>query len=173
MSLFGLTKDYMQVKMAMDSMLSDDVTTDTEAYEMTLESIKTMVGENSQELAMYVKELEATAETQEKLAADLKAEAEKNKLRALKVMDSIATSLKLMELNEVQAGAYKFKFKKGSEVTIVDESQLPDNYWVEVPPTPPSRKPMAKNDLKKLVKQSGITIPGVEIVRNPDKLELK
>lgn len=173
MNLYAQTDAYMKVKMAMDSVLSDSPDADTEAYEMTMESIKSLVSDSADGLAKYLKELEAIEKFQKEEAAALKLEAEKTAKRKEKVLENIAEAMKVMDLKEVQAGAYKFKFKKGSEITEVDESLLPDNYWVEVPPTPPSRKPMTKPELKKLVKDSGISIPGVEIKRNPDKLELK
>lgn len=173
MHLFAQTKDYMQVKIAMDSILSDNPDADVESYEMTMESIKALVSESAEGLAKYAKELEAVAKIQEEEAKSLKAEADRTKKRMDKLMENIAGAMKLMELEEVQAGAYKFKFKKGSEITEVDESKLPDKYWVTSPPPPPTRKPMAKNDLKKLVKDSGVSIPGVKVIRNPDKLELK
>lgn len=153
----------------MDSMLSDE---DTEAYEMTLESIKSLVSDSSEGLAKYVKEIQAVAAWQKAEADALKAEADKNLAKAEKLMQSIGECLTLMELKEVQAGPYQFKFRKGSEITLVDEKELPDAYWVTVPPPPPTRKPLPKNELKKLVKE-GISIKGVQVVRNPDKLELK
>lgn len=170
MSLFGLTKDYMQVKMAMDSMLSDDAAADTEAYEMTLESMKELVSENSVGLAKYAKELEAIAKFQKDEAKALAAEAKKTEAKAEKLLKSIGDCLKLMDLTEVQAGAYKFKFKKGSEITLVNEDELPAAYFTEK--TVVERKPLPKDELKKLVK-GGLSIKGVQVVRNPDKLELK
>ena len=173
MHLFAQTKDYMQVKIAMDSILSDNPDADVESYEMTMESIKSLVSESSAGLAKYLKELEAVEKFQKDEAAALKLEAEKTAKRKEALLEQIGHAMKLMELKEVQAGAYKFKFKKGSEITELDESLLPDKYWVTSPPPPPTRKPMAKNDLKKLVKDSGVSIPGVKVIRNPDKLELK
>lgn len=156
----------------MDSMLSDNSEMDTEPYEITLESFKALVGDNSEGLAKYVKELQAVAEFQNNEAKELAAMAKKTAAKADKAMEQIAQCLTAMELDEVQAGAYKFKFKKGSTVTEVDESELPKKYWTTVPPPPPVRKPFTKPELKKLV-DSGISIKGVKIVQNPPKLELK
>lgn len=171
MHLFAQTKDYMQVKIAMDSILSDNPDADVESYEMTMDSIKSLVSESSAGLAKYLKELEAVEKFQKEEAAALKLEAEKTAKRKEALLEQIGHAMKLMELKEVQAGAYKFKFKMGSEITEVDESLLPSAYFKEEVVT--TRKPLPKNELKKLVKESKISIPGVEVKRNPDKLELK
>lgn len=152
-------------------MFTDNPEADTEAYEMTLESIKALVSDSAEGLAKYLKELEAVEKFQKLEAEALKAEAAKTAKRKEKLLENIAEAMTAMELKEIQAGAYKFKFKKGSEVTEVNEHELPPMYFTEETVT--IRKPLPKNDLKKAVKESGITIPGVEIKRNPDKLELK
>ena len=150
--------------------LSDDPDQDIEAYEVTLESFKALVGDKSEGLAKYVKELQAVAAFQKQEAKELAEMAKKTAEKADKAMQRIGECLTAMELDEVQAGAYKFKFKKGSTVTEVDESELPEAYWIQ-PPAPP-RKPLTKPELKKLV-DSGISIKGVKVVQNPPKLELK
>ena len=150
--------------------LSDDPDQDIEAYEVTLESFKALVGDKSEGLAKYVKELQAVAEFQKQEAKELAEMAKQTAEKAEKAMAQIAQCLTVMGLEEVQAGAYKFKFKKGSTVTEVDESELPEAYWIQ-PPAPP-RKPLTKPELKKLV-DSGISIKGVKVVQNPPKLELK
>ena len=155
----------------MDMILSDDPDQDIEAYEVTLESFKALVGDKSEGLAKYVKELQAVAAFQKQEAKELAEMAKKTAEKADKAMQRIGECLTAMELDEVQAGAYKFKFKKGSTVTEVDESELPERYWKTVRP-PPVRKPLTKPELKKLV-DSGISIKGVKVVQNPPKLELK
>lgn len=150
--------------------LSDDPEQDVEAYEVTLESFKELVASNSEGLAKYVKELQAVAEIQKAEAKVLADMAKQTAEKADKAMEQIAQCLTAMELKEVQAGPYKFKFKAGSTITEVDEKELPDAYWVQ-PPAPP-RKPLSKPELKKLV-ESGVSIKGVRIVKNPPKLELK
>lgn len=169
MNLYGLTNDYIQVKTLMDSMYTDNPEADTETYEMTLESIKSLVTEQAAGLAKYLKELEAIEQFQKEEAKALQELAKKTAKRKEKLLENIAEAMTAMELKEVQAGAYKFKFKKGSEVTEVNEHELPPMYFTEEI----VRKPLPKADLKKAVKESGITIPGVQVIRNPDKLELK
>lgn len=169
MNLYAQTDAYMKVKMAMDSVLSDSPDADTEAYEMTMESIKALVSDSADGLAKYLKELEAIEQFQKEEAKALQELAKKTAKRKEKLLENIAEAMTAMELKEVQAGAYKFKFKKGSEVTEVNEHELPPMYFTEEI----VRKPLPKADLKKAVKESGITIPGVQVIRNPDKLELK
>lgn len=161
----------MAVKHLMDSILSDNPETDTEAYEVTLESFKALVADGSEGLAKYVKELQAIATIQENEAKELAEMAKKTAKKAENAMAQIAQCLTVMGLEEVQAGPYKFKFKKGSTVTEVDEAELPEAYWTTKAP-PPVRKPFTKPELKKLV-DGGISIKGVRIVQNPPKLELK
>lgn len=160
----------MQVKIVMDSMLSDDASADTTALEGTLESFRALVSENTEGLAKYVKELQAIAAFQKAEADSLKEEAAKNLARVEKIMSNIGDCLNTMGMTEAQAGAYKFKFKAGSTVTQVDESILPKKYFVTK--TIKETKPLPKPELKKLV-ESGLSIKGVTIVKNPPKLELK
>lgn len=149
-------------------MYSDDATQET--LNELAESYKKAVVENGDSLAKYVKELQFIAKAQADEAKSLAEEAKKNAEKADKVMEDISKVMNVMELKEIQAGPYKFRFKKGSEVTEVDEKLLPESYFVEVPAT---KKPLGKTELKRLIKKSGISIPGVKIIRNPDKLELK
>lgn len=183
MNLYAQTNDYLQVKMVMDSILSEDYSEhaianweghpefDQELLDLK-ESFKNAVVEKAGDVAKYVKELQAVAAFQKAEAASLKAEAEKTLAKADKVMANVAECLNAMELKEVQAGAYKFKFKAGSTVTEVDEKLLPKAYWVQPPTVVPPKKPLSKPELKKLV-DSGISIEGVKVIKNPDKLELK
>mgnify|MGYP002524543799 CR=1 FL=1 len=149
-------------------MYSDDASSET--LNEIAESYKKTVMENGDSLAKYVKELEFIAKAQKEEAKILAEEAKKTEAKAAKVLEDIANVMQAMELKELQAGPYKFKFKKGSEIVKVDENELPEKYFVEVPAT---KKPLGKPELKKIIKESGISIPGVEIKRNPDRLELK
>lgn len=150
-------------------MYSDDPELAKELSEVA-DHYKQIVAERGDSLAKYVKELQFIAKVQAEEAKSLAEEAKKNAEKADKVMEDIAKIMNVMELKEIQAGPYKFRFKKGSEVTEIDENLLPDSYFVEVPAT---KKPLGKTELKNLVKESGVSIPGVKIIRNPDKLELK
>ena len=128
-----------------------------------------IIQEHSEDVAKYVKELELIAAAQKAEAKALAEEAEKNKARAARIMKDLEHTMIQMGLQEVKAGPYQFKFKKGSTVTIVDEKRLPEQYWKEVPAT---KVPLTKPELKKLM-DAGTMIEGVQIVKNPDTLTLK
>ena len=130
---------------------------------------KPIIQEHSEDIAKYVKELELIATVQKAESAALAEEAKKNKARAERIMKDLEHTMKKMGLQEVKAGPYQFKFKKGSTVTIVDEKRLPAQYWTEVPA---SEVPLTKPELKKLV-DAGTFIEGVKVVKSPDTLTLK
>ena len=165
-NLFRTTQTFLETKAVLEATYSSDA---EPALNELVEMYRPIVEERSEDIAKYVKELQLVAAAQKAEAAALTDAAKQNAARAERIMKDLEHTMMQMGLKEVKAGPYQFKFKKGSTVTIVDESRLPDQYWKEVPAT---KQPLSKPELKKLM-DAGTMIEGVQIVKNPDTLTLK
>jgi hypothetical protein len=161
-NLYHYTNEFLEVKAKMDMLGVDD-----ETYADTLEAYEANITDKMENLIKYQKELLALAAIQKEAAKELTEAAKVKEAKAKRLKEYMDQNMKVLKLKSIQAGPYSLGYKKGSEVTVVDESLLPKKYWVDQPSIP-----MGKPELKKLV-QSGTEIEGVQIVRNPDSLVIK
>lgn len=161
-SLYYYTKEFLEVKAELDMLDLDD-----ETYQDTLESYEGNIAEKMENIIKYQKELLGLAALQKEAAKELTEAAKAKEAKAESLVKYMDQTMKAIGSKSIQAGPYHLGYKKGSEVTVVDEDKLPKKYWVPQPEVP-----MGKAELKKLVK-AGTKIEGVRIVRNPDGLVIK
>lgn len=162
-SLYHYTKEFLDVKAVLDDMDLED-----ETYLGTLESFEANIADKMENVIKYQKEILGLAAFQKEAAKELIEAAKKKEKKAEALTVYMDQAMKAMNAKTLQAGAYSLAYKKGSEITMVDEDKLPEKYWTPVV----GRKAMSKPELKKLV-QSGTEVEGVCIVRNPDSLVIK
>ena len=165
MNLWRVTKEYKEVEFALEEALQDESL--ELAKEDLLKLYAPLVQEKAEEVAKYVKNIQALADMQKAQAKELSELAAANKKRAERIMDDLTYALNAMGIGEVHAGPYKFKFKKGSTVVDVDMQRLPEHYMRVKEVREPDKVQLAK-ELK-----AGVEIDGAKLVKNPDKLELK
>jgi chromosome segregation ATPase len=161
-SLYQLSHEFLAIKAQLE-----EAEIDEETLSDTLESLQMPIEEKAENVVKYMKELEALAEAKKAEAEILRKAAESDLKKAENLKKYLQDNLNKLGIKKLQAGLFSLSFRKGSEVVEVDENQLPEQYFVPQEPTP-----LGKSDLKKLIKE-GNEIPGVQIVRKPDSLQVK
>jgi hypothetical protein len=143
---------------------------DPEVFQSTLDSLSAPIEDKVENIVKYMKSLEALAEAKKAEAKRLSESAASDLKKAEFFKNYMADNLKKANITKLQAGVFSLGWRKGTEVVQIDESKLPQQYFVPQPP-----KPMSKTDLKKLIKEEyPLTgIPGVSLVKNPDSLVVK
>ena len=162
-SLYNLTKDFLEIANKLD-----ELDLDQETIQDTLESLQMPIEEKAENIIKFTRNLEAMAEARKAEAKRLTEQAGKDLKKAESLLNGLDNALRMMGKTKLTAGVFEIKYKKGSEVVLVDETKLPENYFIKEV----VKKPMAKPELKLRLK-SGVEIPGVSIIRNPDKLTIK
>jgi hypothetical protein len=166
-SLYDLSIEFLQVAQALEEMDLDQ-----ETVEDTLESFQGSIEEKAENIIKFSKNLEAMAEARKAEAKRLNELAAKDIKKAERLLNHLDESLKVIGKKKLTAGIFEVGYRKGIEVVKVDEREVPDYnqnpniYNVEY-------KLVGKKELKERVKLLGEEIPGVSIVRNPDKLVVK
>jgi hypothetical protein len=162
-SLYNLTAEFMQIAEQLEEM---DI--DQETFTDTLESLQIPIENKAENIIKFAKNLEAMAEARKAEAKRLTEQAAKDLKKAERLIAYLDHSLQMLNQKQLTAGIFELKYKVGSEIVQVDETQLPKEFWkVET-----VEKPFDKPTLKKYLKE-GLEIPGVKVVRNADKLVIK
>ena len=167
MNLYTLTNEFNEMASQLEEMELDP-----EVFQDTLDSLQAPIEEKIENIVKYMKSLEALADAKKLEAKKLSDSASSDLKKAEFFKNYMADNLKKANINTIQAGVFQLKFKKGSEVVLVDETKTPS--FAEAPNLYLYQEPklISKPDLKKLI-QSGKEIQGVKIVRNPDALVVK
>ena len=162
-SLYNLTKDFLEIANKLD-----ELDLDQEIIQDTLESLQMPIEEKAENIIKFTRNLEAMAEARKAEAKRLTEQAAKDLKKAESLLNGLDNALKMLGKTKLTAGVFEVNYKKGSEVVEINEDLLPADCWV----IQSVKKPLDKPTLKKWVK-AGQEIPGVSIVRNPDKLVVK
>lgn len=168
-SLYQLTNEFSVIIQDMENLELDP-----EILKDTIDSLTLPIEEKVENIVKYMKSLEALAEAKKAEAKRLSESAASDLKKVDWFKNYMADNLQKANINKLQAGVFALSFRKGSEVVEVDESKLPEEYWVV------EKKPMSKTELKKILKEcempeigGKLEIPGVSIVRKPDSLVVK
>lgn len=161
-SLYTLTQEFLEIAAQLE-----DLDIDEETIGDTLESLQIPIEIKAENIIRFTKNIEAMAEARKAEAKRLNELAAKDIKKAASLINYLDDTLKILGKSKLTAGIFEVKYKKGSEVVQVDESKLPMEYHVQ------KYVPMGKTELKWFIKEEGREIPGVSIVRNPDKLVIK
>jgi hypothetical protein len=162
-----MTKLYEEAALFREARLQiEEMDLDPIMVKDTLDSIQAPLAEKVENIVKFMKNLEADEVAYKAEADRLKEKADSTKKKREWLKAYLDENLKVAGISELKAGVFNIKYRKGSEAVQVDESVLPEDYWI------PAYKPLSKTDLKKMVKE-GKEIPGVSIVRNPDSLVIK
>jgi outer membrane translocation and assembly module TamA len=161
-NLYDLSNEFLTIQSQLEELDLDQETLDN-----TLESYQVTIEEKAENIVKYIKNLEAMAEARKAEANRLTELASKDLKKAENLMNYLDSAMKMLGKKQLTAGVFELKYRRGSEVVEVNESLLPQDYFVPQPP-----KAMGKTELKKLIKD-GVEIPGVNLVRNADKLAVK
>lgn len=163
-SLYQLSDDYLAIaKKLEDSDLPDDVIRDT------LESLSGDLEEKCTNVALFARNLEATADSI-KLAE--KAMADRRKVlenKAAHIRQYLFDNMKRTGITKIESPYFALTIKKNPPSVIIDDvTAIPANYMITPPPPPASPD-------KALIKKAigdGFEVPGAHIEQG-ERLDIK
>ncbi len=159
MKIYEIAQQYAIIK---------DMDLDEEVLQNTLEALQGTLEEKADNITKIMKELELTAEAKKSEAKRLQESAQADLKKVERLKDYLHHNLSLAGVKKLNTGTFNISIMKGREAVKVDLEKLPSEYWITPDPVP-----ISKTELKKIMKEQEINIDGVEIIRNPDTLQIK
>lgn len=169
MNIYAISQQYQELLRAVE-----EGELDPQEMEDTIQSLKDHIGETLENLASSYKNRMAFVESTKNEIERLKEKAAQVERQAENIKNFIDTIMRVNGIRKTFAGSHELKYRKGSEVVVIDETKLPKpeeapDIYEEVPAT---FKLIGKNDLKKRLK-AGEQIKGISLVRKPDSLKIE
>ena len=162
-ALYLLTQEFREAaeKLA-DADLPDEVIADT------LESLQFPIEEKAKNVAMVIRNIEASAKAI-KEAADamiLRAKSEENRAKHLK--GYLQSAMEATGITKIESPYFVISLRNNPESVVIDaESQIPADYMREVPATYSPDKTLIKKAI-----QDGFEVPGCHLTRT-QSLQIK
>lgn len=156
-SLFLIASEYRSAAATLEDLdMPEDVVQDT------LESISGDLEQKSQNVAMFIRNLEATAEQIKEHAKAMIERAKAMEARATRIRQYLLDGLTLAQRDKIETPYFKIKIALNPpSVKIENEALVPGAYMTE--PTPPAPQPDRK--LIAAALKDGFEIPGCSLVR--------
>ena len=152
-SFFDITDDIVSVK--------QDLFASDEEIEERLQPLILELSKKEDGVYLFVKKIQQDIDLADEYIAKIQAEKKRrqNAIKSVKrlVIDANETVGQLPQYSEFNP----LKILKAASVDIIDESKVPDHYWIEVI-TKRLDKKRILNDLKK-----GTKVPGTDIKKTP------
>lgn len=129
--------------------LAEDGELTAEAIADTLEAIEAEFTDKARSCVMVLKELEAGASAAKAESERLKALADSRAAQAERLKEYIADNMKAIEKDKLDLGIFALTLKKAAPVVdVLDESVIPERFFVTVPETKRLDKRALLADLK-------------------------
>ena len=162
-ALYLLAQDFRAVaeKLA-DSDLPDEVIQDT------LESLQFPIEEKAKNVAMVIRNMEASAKAIKDAADGMlqRAKAEENRAKNLK--SYLQAAMISTGINKIESPYFVLSIRNNPESVVIDaESQIPADYMREIPASYSPDKTLIKKAL-----QDGFEVPGCNLARS-QSLQIK
>lgn len=162
-ALYLLAQDFRAVaeKLA-DSDLPDEVIQDT------LESLQFPVEEKAKNVAMVIRNMEASAKAIKDAADGMlqRAKAEENRAKNLK--SYLQSAMLSTGINKIESPYFVLSIRNNPESVVIDaESQIPADYMREIPASYSPDKTLIKKAI-----QDGFEVPGCHLARS-QSLQIK
>lgn len=144
MRLYEIRDEYLGLlSLAEDGELSHEAIADT------VEALDYEFEDKARNCIMVMKELEAGAETARAEMERLKALAENRKKQAERVKEYVSANMQAINKDKMDLGIFSLTLKKPTKVAeVLDESKIPEAYFVEIPATKKLDKRSLLADLK-------------------------
>lgn len=166
-SLYSLADEFLSMIQQLEEMEID-----SETMADTIESLQLPIEDKIENIIKFAKNLESLSTARKAEAKRLNELAAADQKKADKLISYIDETLQRLGKKKMNAGIFELKYRKGSEVVIVNEILLPNQYERPDFYTTETKLTIGKPKLKEMLK-AGEEIPGVSIVRNKDSLVIK
>ena len=155
-ALYILAQDFAETaaKLA-DSELPDEVIADT------LESMQYPVEEKAKNVAMVIRNMEASAKAIKEAADAMLARAKAEESRAKHLKDYLLSAMLQTGIGKIESPFFVLSVRNNPESVVIDaESQIPADFMREVPATYAPDKTLIKQAIK-----DGFDVPGCHLHR--------
>lgn len=164
LSLFTIAGEYRQQLDQLEQMGLDEQT-----FQDTLESISGDIEEKSVNVAMFVRNLEASAAAIETQIDSMEERAKAIRKKADHVKDYLRANMEHAKLQKIESPFFVLSIKKNSvSLVLDDEKQVPPSFLKTPEPPPPT---LDRVKLKEALKDGQI-VPGVHLEQKT-RLEIK
>ena len=166
-SLYAITQQYRELE-RLDP--SEDLP--AEVIRDTLEALGGDLEVKATNVARFILNIEAMAEAVDNAAKAMKERAAKIRRRADSVREYLLTNMQGAGIKKIEAVEFTMALRKNPpSVVIDDEAQIPDEFKVTPPPTPPLQPRPDKKAIADAIK-GGASVPGAHIEQH-ERLEIK
>lgn len=163
-SLYVLADEYREAAERLADMDLDDQT-----IADTLEGLAGALEVKATNVAMFVRNLEATAETIKEAEAKMAARRKALENRAARVRDYLKMNMERTGIKKIECPYFKIAIRENPAAVVIDAaSQIPDDYMKHPEPPPPSPD---KALIAKAIKD-GFDVPGCHLERGT-RLEIR
>lgn len=164
MSLYVLADEYQQAATQLaDLDLPDEVVADT------LESLQFPIEQKAANVAMFVRNLEATAEAIKAAEGEMAKRRKALESRAANVREYLKVNMLRTGITKIECPLFKISVRDNpASVRVIDESVIPSQFMRQPDPPPPSPDKKAIGEALK----SGDDVPGCVLERG-NRLEIK
>lgn len=164
-TLYELTDQYRQALAVLD-----DMDLDAQTVADTLEGLKGALQEKATNVAMYVRNLEATAAAIKNAEDEMARRREAVKNRAKSIRDYLLTNMQKAEITKIECPYFVISRKMNPPAVVIDdEESVPDKFYSPPPPPPPPK--LDKAAIRTAIK-AGETVAGARLVQG-ERVEIK
>lgn len=163
-SLYVLADEYQQAAAQLaDLDMPDEVVADT------LESLQFPIEQKATNVAMFVRNLEATAEAIKAAEVEMAKRRKALESRAANVREYLKVNMLRTGITKIECPLFKISVRDNpASVRVIDESVIPSQFMRQPDPPPPSPDKKAIGEALK----SGDDVPGCVLERG-NRLEIK
>lgn len=164
LSLYVLADEYKQAAAQLaDLDMPDEVVADT------LESLQFPIEQKATNVAMFVRNLEATAEAIKAAEVEIAKRRKALESRAANVREYLKVNMLRTGITKIECPLFKISVRDNpASVRVIDESVIPSQFMRQPDPPPPSPDKKAIGEALK----SGDDVPGCVLERG-NRLEIK
>lgn len=162
-ALYQLADQYLQILEK-----SDEVENDAD-FNLLLDSITGDLKEKATNVAMYIRNLEATAESIKKAEVEMSARRKALESKSDRIKQYLLENMNRTGISKIECPYFKIAVRDNPESLVVDiGAQIPDEYY-KLPPPP--EKVLDKVALKKDIKE-GLIVDGCRLERK-QRIDIK
>jgi len=164
LSLYVLADEYQQAAAQLA-----DLDLPEEAIADTLESLQYPVEQKAANVAMFVRNLEATAEAIKAAEGEMAKRRKSMENRAASIREYLKANMTRTGITKIECPHFKISVRDNpASVRVIDESAIPANFMRQPDPPPPAPDKKAIGDALK----AGVEVPGCTLERS-QRLDIK
>ena len=147
----------------------EDLELDEQTMIDTIESLSGELEVKARSVAMFVRNMEATAAAIKDAESQMSARRKAYEARAKRVRDYLLQNMIAAGIEKIESPMLVLSIRKNPPaVDIFDDKQVPSDYWTDPPPPP---KTIDKNLVKQAIKD-GFDVPGAKLTQGV-RLDIK